>query len=291
MAHRRGRAGIGRMNAGAGAKLKYTKKAEEIKEVSLQSAVSTVKQLEVKLTEFAKTHHKAIQQDPAFRHKFLSMCAPLGVDPLTSKKSFWSFLNMGDFYHELAVKVAEVCYAYKSKNGGIMALKEVRRVLNIRGRTKFKLNANAKDEKQRKTTSTSTSTSGGSPSPGKYSEDDIIVAIGKLSKLGSGFRTVMVGSTRMVLSVPTELDNDHVQVIQCAQTVFAERREGISFDQVREMTQTQTQTQTQQWSDDRVKRALDLLLAEGMAWLDRFNGHEYYWFPSVWKEGMSEDTQ
>jgi len=271
------------MNAGAGAKLKYTKKAEEIKEVSLQSAVSTVKQLEVKLTEFAKTHHKAIQQDPAFRHKFLSMCAPLGVDPLTSKKSFWSFLNMGDFYHELAVKVAEVCYAYKSKNGGIMALKEVRRVLNIRG-TKFKLNAK---EKQRKTTSTSTSTSGGSLSPGKYSEDDIIVAIGKLSKLGSGFRTVMVGSTRMVLSVPTELDNDHVQVIQCAQTVFAERREGISFDQVREMTQAETQ----QWNDDRVKRALDLLLAEGMAWLDRFNGHEYYWFPSVWKEGMSEDMQ
>jgi hypothetical protein len=83
----------------------------------------------------------------------------------------------------------------------------------------------------------------------------------------------------MVLSVPTELDNDHVQVIQCAQTVFAERQEGISFDLVRDMTQ---------WNDDRVKRALDLLLAEGMAWLDRFNGYEFYWFPSVWKEGMSE---
>lgn len=38
------------------------------------------------------------------------MCAPLGVDPLqASKKSFWSqLLGMGDFYHELAVKVAEV---------------------------------------------------------------------------------------------------------------------------------------------------------------------------------------
>eukprot|EP01083_Nonionella_stella_P234436 825262_1 len=274
MAHRRGRAGIGRMNAGAGAKLKYTKKAEEIKEVSLQSAVSTVKQLEVKLTEFAKTHHKAIQQDPAFRHKFLSMCAPLGVDPLTSKKSFWSFLNMGDFYHELAVKVAEVCYAYKSKNGGIMALKEVRRVLNTRG-TKFKLNANANVKRKGNHAKGSDSSTGS----GKYSEDDIIVAIGKLSKLGSGFRTVLVGSTLMVLSVPTELDNDHVQVIQCAQTVFAERQEGISFDLVRDMTQ---------WNDDRVKRALDLLLAEGMAWLDRFNGYEFYWFPSVWKEGMSE---
>ena len=85
MAHRRGRAGIGRMNAGAGAKLKYTKKAEEIKEVSLQSALVTVKQLEVKLTQFAKTHHNAIQQDPAFRHKFLSMCAPLGTVSIRSR--------------------------------------------------------------------------------------------------------------------------------------------------------------------------------------------------------------
>eukprot|EP01083_Nonionella_stella_P234435 825261_1 len=167
---------------------------------------------------------------------------------------------MGDFYHELAVKVAEVCYAYKSKNGGIMALKEVRRVLNTRG-TKFKLNANANANVKGKGKGSS---SGGSGSgPGKYSVDDNIVAIGKLSKLGSGFRTVLVGSTMMVLSVPTELDNDHVQVIQCAQKVFAERQEGITFDLVRDMMT--------QWNDDRVKRALDLLLSEGIAWLDCFN--------------------
>ena len=45
--------------------------------------------------------------------RFLQMCAPLGVDPLqASKKSFWSqLLGMGDFYHELAVKVAEVSAA------------------------------------------------------------------------------------------------------------------------------------------------------------------------------------
>lgn len=61
--------------------------------------VETVKQLEIKLSTFAKRHHKAIQNDPAFRHKFLSMCAPLGVDPLTTNKSFWSFLKMGDFYY------------------------------------------------------------------------------------------------------------------------------------------------------------------------------------------------
>jgi hypothetical protein len=41
------------------------------------------------------------------------------------------------------------------------------------------------------------------------------------------------------------------------------------------------------WSDERVKRSLDLLLSEGMAWLDFYNGEEYYWFPSLWKENMS----
>jgi ESCRT-II complex subunit VPS22 len=217
------------------------------------TTVETVKQLEEKLTTFAKTHHKAIATDPAFRQKFLSMCAPLGVDPLTSKKSFWSFLNMGDFYHELAVKVAEVCYAYRSKNGGIMSIKEVQGVLVSRG-TKFRLN---------KVVS-------------KYNEEDIIVAIEKLKQLGSGFRTVKVGNSVMVVSVPTELDNDHVHVIQVAQDVA----QGITVEMVEGITG---------WDRDRVKRALDLLLAEGMAWIDHYNGEELYWFPSVWKDAMAPD--
>jgi ESCRT-II complex subunit VPS22 len=212
--------------------------------------VETVKQLEIKLTKFAKAHHKTIAKDPAFRHKFLSMCAPLGVDPLTTKKSFWSFLQMGDFYHELAVKVAEVCFAYRSRNGGIMSIKEVQSVLLRRG-TKFRLNEVVTN----------------------YSADDIVVAIGKLKQLGSGFRTVKVGGTQMILSVPTELDNDHVQVIQLAQNAGG----GITLNSVSDMIG---------WEDDRVKRAMDLLLSEGMAWIDRYEGLEYYWFPSVWKDSF-----
>lgn len=86
------------------------KKADEMKAISLQSALDTVESLEIKLTDFAKKHQNEIQNDPVFRQRFLQMCAPLGVDPLqASKKSFWGqLLGMGDFYHELAVKVAEV---------------------------------------------------------------------------------------------------------------------------------------------------------------------------------------
>ena len=57
----------------------------------------------MKLSEFAKKHKKEIQEDPAFRKKFLEMCAPIGVDPLSSKKGFWDgVLGIGEFYYELA---------------------------------------------------------------------------------------------------------------------------------------------------------------------------------------------
>jgi len=49
------------------------------------------------------------------------MCVPLGVDPLSTSKSFWgAMLGLGEFYYELSVKVAEVCIASRSRNGGII---------------------------------------------------------------------------------------------------------------------------------------------------------------------------
>lgn len=161
---------------------------------------------------------------------------------------------MGDFYHELAVKVAEVCYASRSRNGGIMSIKELQSILQGRG-TKFQL-------------------SDTTLKANKYSEEDIIVAISKLSKLGSGFRTVKIGNSMLVISVPTELDNDHVSVFQLAQE---NKGQGLTVLDVVVRTG---------WSDERVKRSLDLLLSEGMAWLDCYDGEEYYWFPSLWKESM-----
>lgn len=98
-----------------------SKKAEELKAVSVSSAMETVEKLEIHLAKFAKKHKHAIQQDPAFRAKFLEMCGPLGVDPLSAEKGFWgSMLGIGEFYYELSVKVAEVCLASRSRNGGII---------------------------------------------------------------------------------------------------------------------------------------------------------------------------
>ena len=46
------------------------------------------------------------------------------------------------------------------------------------------------------------------------------------------------------------------------------------------------------WTEERAKRALDLLLSKGMAWLDVHQGNELCWFPSVWKEsaGSADET-
>jgi ESCRT-II complex subunit VPS22 len=96
-------------------------KADELKASDLASAIETIKKLEEKLADFAKTHKSAIQHDPEFRAKFLEMCVPLGVDPLSTSKSFWgAMLGLGEFYCELSVKVAEVCIASRSRNGGII---------------------------------------------------------------------------------------------------------------------------------------------------------------------------
>lgn len=253
MAHRRRGVGVGRARKDV-----YEKKAGELKATSLASAKETVEKLEVKLAAFAKTHKHAIQYDPAFRAKFLDMCAPLGVDPLSAEKGFWgSMLGIGEFYHELSVKVAEVCLASRSRNGGIIRVSEVKEILTQRG-TKFKF--------------------ADSNNKSSYSEEDLITCVKKLSKLGSGFRTVKVGRVIMIVSVPDELDDDHMQVMSLAED------DGYGpYGMVRIVDMSVVLG----WDNERSNRALELLLRKGMVWLDDYRGDKKYWFPSLWKQGST----
>jgi ESCRT-II complex subunit VPS22 len=223
---------------------KFSKKAEEIKATSFQSAVETVEKLQVKLADFAKEHRSQIQDDPAFRSQFLKMCGPLGVDPLVSQKGFWAKtlgVGIGDFYYELSVKVAEVCFATRTRNGGIMAVTEVLETLNRKKEV--------------------------------YNIGDITIAVKKLSKLGGGFRIITVGKSEMIVSVPTELDQDHMEIMSLAQ----DGQGCVTADDV---------MQRLDWPNDRAERAITLLLQEGMAWKDDYLGISFYWFPSVWKEQL-----
>ena len=103
-----------------------------------------------------------------------------------------------------------------------------------------------------------------------YSEEDIITSVKKLAKLGSGFRTVEIGRSVMIISVPDELDNDHMQVMNTAE----DDRFGVYG-----MVSVEHLRNALNWDDDRAERALDLLLGKCMAWIDDCKGVKSYWFP------------
>jgi hypothetical protein len=100
-----------------------------------------------------------------------------------------------------------------------------------------------------------------------YTEKDIITSVKKLSKLGSGFRTIMLGRVVLIKSVPEELDDDHMQVLR-----FAE-------DEPDGMIRTEVMSEALGWDIERSNRALELLLSKGMVWLDVHYGENNYWFP------------
>ncbi|ELR18969.1 ELL complex EAP30 subunit [Acanthamoeba castellanii str. Neff] len=193
------------------------------------------------LEAFALKYKKDINKNPEFRRQFQIMCQSIGVDPLASKKGFWSeLLGVGDFYYHLAVQIVEVCLRTRGSNGGLIELSELKRHL----------------EKKRK-------------GEGGISDDDIERAIKKLKELGEGFDIFTVGSTKMVQSVPCELNSDHTAVLALAQ--------GTNF-----VTSSLVQRKLG-WNPQRIATALDLLLQEGMAWIDdqAEERERRYYFPSL----------
>lgn len=340
MAHRRRGVGVGRTSAATSSSSAHAsvstssngssshaatttsslvqRKADEIKAISLQNAITTLELLEVKLTEFAQRHQNEIKNDPIFRHRFLQMCAPLGIDVLSSSKQKANIFHTlfatasgnhsanpknNDYYYELAVKCAEVCLATQNRNGGIMSLQEIQSILQNR-KTKMRVaNTQTTVTTSNNTNTNTNNTNTNTPPPASL--EDIRTAIQHLSVLGGGFRTVELPSssstadgtnsstgssgnkgkssnaaltTTMVISVPTELDNDHMQILSIAQQ-HGSCDSGITIDEL--------QCKTNWNSTTRVQRAMDLLLQEGMAWIDVYKGDTYYWFTSIWQQQLN----
>lgn len=176
--------------------------AQRGEQISAETAKEMKQQLELfkqRLEQFAIAHKKEIQQDPSFRAKFHTMCASIGVDPLTSRKGVWAeLLGVGDYYYELGVRIIEVCLATRSMNGGIISLTEVVDTL-----------------RKKRITYTE-----------QISRDDVERAVQKLGSLGSGFRIVQTGEERMVQSVPKELNPDHTKALSvCGDKGHLTRRE------------------------------------------------------------------
>ncbi|XP_015907220.1 vacuolar-sorting protein SNF8 [Parasteatoda tepidariorum] len=242
---RRGAGGVGAIHKQQLAQARFKDKGTEMADDQLQQMTKQMETFRSNLQDFAGKYKNKIKKNPQFRQQFQKMCSASGVDPLASSKGFWAnMLGVGDFYYELGVQIVEVCLATKHRNGGILKLEDLRKLL-VKSRS-------VKQE--------------------EIDYDDLLRAIEKLKILGEGFRTIATGSTKdyIVQSVPAELSGDHTKIIQ--------RASDNGYVTLTILVENFT------WEEMRAEKAINDLIREGLVWIDeQFEGEPSYWFPGLQK--------
>lgn len=198
------------------------------------------------LDAYAQKHRKDINSNPIFRRDFQRLCSTAGVDPLSSNRSVWSGLGMGDFYYDLAVQIIDVCVSTRSANGGLIRMSDLVSWLN-RLRTG--------SAQKRKVT--------------QVTDDDITRALKKLGTLGSSICIVKIGKDEYVQSVPKAMGGDLSDVMDCA-----DEKGRVLLSQV---------VEKYKWTKERATNALDTLVSQGVAMIDDQDkcGERVYWFLSM----------
>lgn len=245
----RRRAGVGAIQKQKLEQERYKDKGSEIQESQFDLMTKQLEVFRDNLEEFASKYRQEIKKNSAFRRQFQEMCASIGVDPLSSNKGFWSILNIGDFYYDLSVQIIEVCLSTSVSNGGLICLDELReRLVKSRSRKQAQ----------------------------EISADDVLRAAKKLAILGNGFKVIPLGKGKhMVQSVPGELSMDQSTVLQRTSS------SGKSYITVSELTSVL------KWDNHRARKNVDLLVQEGIAWVDKQTGEEdKFWFPSFFTESI-----
>eukprot|EP00030_Apusomonadida_sp_AF-17_P004675 a511698_494.p1 GENE.a511698_494~~a511698_494.p1 ORF type:complete len:262 (+),score=85.63 a511698_494:49-786(+) len=210
---------------------------ERTKSESIRSQMDVFKR---SLEEFAVKYKKEINRNPAFRMHFQRMCSDIGVDTLASRQGFWAqLLGLGDFYYELSVQIVDVCLATRKLNGGLIRMAELKARLQRRRGAKAQ----------------------------EITEDDIERAIAKLRVLGNGFWILVLGTERLVQSVPVELNVDHSAVLALASESAKVSKSGIRA--------------ALGWTPDRIDSVLNVLMQEGMVWVDDQGPEPEYWVLSL----------
>ncbi|CAH0482241.1 unnamed protein product [Peronospora belbahrii] len=218
---RRRGVGIGAVRKKQEQNKQFTEVGEQIVEANLSHVSSQLELFRTNLQEFAVKYKNNIKKDPNFRRSFQVMCAKIGVDPLASKKGFWSeLLDVGDFYYELAVQIIE-------KRGPAMQI---------------------------------------------VTDDDVKRAVKNLSVLGEGFQLLDMEERTMIVTVPFVLSEDYSIILALAQTTGG-------------MVNASILARELQWDKKRSMLALNVLLREGMTWLDEQTSEPSYFFPSITLSG------
>jgi ESCRT-II complex subunit VPS22 len=111
------------------------------------------------------------------------------------------------------------------------------------------------------------------------SHEDVKRAIQKLAVLGGGYRVVLLGGQRYVMSVPSELSPDSTMVLQaCA----AQHQHFVTVPWL---------TANLRWDESRARSACQTLLTDGLAWQDGQatgsgdDSRVRYYFQALWVAG------
>jgi ESCRT-II complex subunit VPS22 len=163
--------------------------ARRIDQKRIAEAKAQLSQFKTLLQNFAKKHKDKILKDPEFRNSFNEMCEALNVDPLQSTRGLWAkFLPVGDFYHELAVKIIDICDPLKRIHGPLIQIDLVlAAVITTYG------------------------------SPPKLCRRDIDRALKALKKIGYGYSVVKLGGEVFVKTVSFECDGDGLALMNLAE--------------------------------------------------------------------------
>lgn len=223
----------------------FEKKGSDLAKEELKKLTGQMAEFRTNLEKFAGKYKNNIKKNAEFRRHFQQMCASAGVDPLRSSANFWvKLLGVGDFYYELAIQVVEVFLSTGHKNGGIMSIEELlSRVLASKNID---------------------------PRANSITTWDILEAIKKLKVLGSHIREVPTHNSFIIHATPAELNSDQTHITQVAHS----NRGYVSQTLLREKLS---------WSDERIQKALDELIMEGIIWIDKqgLNGEYLYWFAGL----------
>ncbi|KAF7440845.1 hypothetical protein PC9H_001193 [Pleurotus ostreatus] len=243
--HRLGGVGIGAFERHEQSKRSFAELSNALSQAQVDHLHSQLNQFRTALTHFASTHRDTIKNDPAFRRAFQQMCLSIGVDPLAGprKGGWWAeLLGLGDWQYELGVQIVDVCISTRERNGGIIELKElVRLVSKLRG-----------------------------VDAGVVTEDDVVRSIKTLQPLGAGYQVVELNGTKMVRSVVKELDRDQAVVLG-----LAHEAGGRIVVDILVVRLGWTRERSQAALDN-------MLLRDGLCWIDEQDEESgvSYWIPS-----------
>ncbi|KAF8964037.1 EAP30/Vps36 family-domain-containing protein [Flammula alnicola] len=228
-------------------KRSFAELSSELSRAQVENLHSQLDQFRTALTHFASTHRESIKNDPSFRHAFQQMCSSIGVDPLAGprKGGWWAeLLGLGDWQYELGVQIVDVCVSTRERNGGLIAMSElVRLVSKLRG-----------------------------VSGGGITEEDVMRSIKTLHPLGAGYQVVEIDGCKMVRNVVKALDEDQTAILAIA------REEG---GRVIEDHLIQRNSWTRDRARAALE---NMLLRDGLCWLDAQDeraGRAYWVFSAM----------